>query len=850
MQKQAWVSLRLSNLLVEGMCQWVRFVENHARYTLIALIILSMLAGFISVRYSKINSDLSTLVKPSDKLTWYRDNEIYKDLFPELQQMAVVVVSGTDHGKVERSARRLLTGFRQNRKFDSVFAPSLDEFLNTRKLYFLDEANFDLWIQAGQYNYGSLLRLADSTGMTNAVFTFADQVSSVRGLPAPEPLASFAESFNGSDPEIEFRAYPRLVDEAKEKYYELISIKGQQQHEKSLPNREIVRNIHSVVDQTPIEPGVEVRLTGEVALSDEELSAGLSGIGLAGTLSLLLLLVILGVGIRSWRVIAVIFSLLLMGVILTTGFATIAVGSYNVLSLIFVVMFFGLGVDFAVHFTLRVREATAEIDINEACLVAVKDIGPALVLCMLTSMIAFLSFSPTAYRGLAELGFISAGGMFIACSLTLTLLPALFSEFGAPEQETAQLRAIEFNLNPSYVLVVATGLALIAFSFAREVRFDYSVLAMRDASTEAMATLLDLQDDKITTDYSISVLADDAEQAHDLKRRLQKLDVVGDVTLPDDFIPSDQAAKQEKLQALYELYETIEEILPSESTEGLLDAFEYLDESVTYIREEDKPLLGYLNNGLKRYVDDEEMLGRLDQQLFNGVNSELVSLRTLLKAQPFALDDVPDDLKRRMITSQGKHLMTVQPVNPLITRQATEEFINEVSRIAPNISGRSVVEWGVGNVVVGAFRFAGTVSLLCILALLILYFRNLILPIFVLVPIFLSILFTFAICQITGITLNMANILVVPLIIGLGVGTGIHVVHRYTQTGGVESVYTSSTARAVLISALTTVGAFFSLSFSPHKGAASVGLLLTIAISLLIVFTFLVLPALLRISKR
>ncbi|HKI73966.1 MAG TPA: MMPL family transporter, partial [Pseudomonadales bacterium] len=108
-------------------------------------------------------------------------------------------------------------------------------------------------------------------------------------------------------------------------------------------------------------------------------------------------------------------------------------------------------------------------------------------------------------------------------------------------------------------------------------------------------------------------------------------------------------------------------------------------------------------------------------------------------------------------------------------------------------------------------------------------------------------LFTLALCRISALSLNMANVLVIPLIIGLGVDAGIHVVHRFVTAGNIEEIYRSSTSRAVLISALTTIGTFFSLSFSPHKGAASVGMLLTIAISLMLVCTFVVLPALLRV---
>ncbi|MEZ5559786.1 MAG: MMPL family transporter [Pseudomonadales bacterium] len=189
---------------------------------------------------------------------------------------------------------------------------------------------------------------------------------------------------------------------------------------------------HEVVGATAVPDGVRVRLTGEVVLATEEIAAALEGIGIAGTVSMGLLAIILGFGVRSLRIVGGIFLLLLLlGTALTVGFATLAVGTFNTLALMFVIMFFGLGVDFAVRFAPRVRDAHAagESDLS-ATTTAAADIGPALLLCMLTSCVAFLAFVPADYRGLAELGIISAGGMVIALAPTLALLPALFGAFG------------------------------------------------------------------------------------------------------------------------------------------------------------------------------------------------------------------------------------------------------------------------------------------------------------------------------------------------------------------------------------------------------------------------------------
>lgn len=819
-------------------------LDNPKRY-LVCLFLLTLAALFISIHYGRINSDLSTLIKPSLQPDWYLNNEKYKKAFPNLHQTAVVVISGTDPQDVEQVARTLQDRLTETGNFESIFAPAIDDFLEDRKLYFLDLDLLQEWARGVDYNYGATLRLADSSGLINFIYTLADHLSANHGLPLPDPLRSLMESI-ATDKPAQLQLHALLIDTSQHTHYQLIVVKGRQNLDHQLPNAVIVRDLNQVRDTILLPGDTQIRLTGEVVLAHEEISAGLSGIGIAGIASLILLAIILGFGLRSMKLILSIFALLILGVTLTMGFATITIGSYNTLSFIFVVMFFGLGVDFAVHFTLRVKEALADNTISSAVNIAMADIGPALMLCMITSMIAFLSFVPTDYRGLGELGIISAGGMVIAFLLTVTLLPVLFKSLKIESEPMSALK-LGVQTEPKTVFLLFIFIAGAAGFIAKDLEFDYSVLAMRDASTEGMSTLLDLQQDKITTDYSISVMASNGEEAMNLKTSLVPLEVVGGVTTPLDFVPDEQLDKQLELERLLQLYSSIEEILPSESSDGLEDALAYLDEQREFLRRDDQELMQQFLIKTQRSSFD---INAADQQINSSLNRELLILRKKLSAKPFDLDAVPAHLKSVLVSSGGGFLITVQPAKELKTRQTTEEFITEVQRIVPNIAGRAVVEWGVGGVVVQAFKEAVMASLMLIFLMLIFYFRGIVLPILVLVPIATAILLTLALCQLTGLTLNMANILVVPLIIGLGVDSGIHVVHRTLHSDNVEKVMYSSTARAVLISALTTIGTFFSLSFSPHKGAASVGLLLTIAISLLVVVTFVLLPALLKLFYK
>lgn len=831
------------------MISWlVGLAARRSGWVIFGVLVLSVVSLVYTATHARINSDLSSLIRPSDDLVWYQNNEHYKDQFPYFEQTALVVVSGPDADAVDKVAVELVARLNADQHFYSVFAPGIDAFISDRAFYYLAPAQLELWLQGVEYAYGPLLRLADEASVTNFTFILADHLTANRGLPLPAPLHSISTSIGSSlgEGEVRLDVLPPLKDPDRTHFYQLIVLQGEQDLAQKMPNELLVSALRTQISTLDKPSTVDVRLSGEIPLAHEEIQAALSGVGLAGMISIALLALILGFGIRSLGFVLSIFALLGAGVVLTLGMAILVVGSFNTLSLIFVVMFFGLGVDFAAHFGLRVREARQTLPIHDALILAARDVGPALLLCMLTSSIAFLAFVPTDYVGLAELGVISAIGMGIAFFLTLTLLPALLSRVRLLQVRSDTFSLAFFLMPVRPTILVFVALIVASGWIAKDLRFDYSVLAMRDSNTEGMRTLLELQDEGITTDYSIAVLAKDATQAKQLTNQLKRLGEVSGVTGPDDLIPAKQDLKQMMVAPYLSRFNTIDEVLPAlvHSTESLNEAVAYIKESIQYARPADRELLIVLIERLTE-VNSEE-ISQIDSALLLNLTEGLEQLRLTLAATPFDLAAIPVDLSQRLISPDGEYLLSVQPSSDLGNREATTKFIDAVSFVAPNLAGRSVVEWGVGNVVVESFIEASSLAFAGIFILLAGYFRSLLLPILVFVPVGITLLLTFAICQLTGLNLNMANILVVPLIIGLGVDTGIHVVHRFV-TGAAQDLHESSTARAVVISALTTIGTFFSLSFSPHLGAASIGLLLTVAISLLVVVTFVLLPVLLKV---
>ena len=173
-----------------------------------------------------------------------------------------------------------------------------------------------------------------------------------------------------------------------------------------------------------------------------------------------------------------------------------------------------------------------------------------------------------------------------------------------------------------------------------------------------------------------------------------------------------------------------------------------------------------------------------------------------------------------------------------------------IASVAPRATGRPSVEVGLGDIVTSSFGLAISISLTTIVLMLLVVLRNPLDALLVTLPITLAAFLTTAVGVLIDQPFNMTNVMVVPLILGLGVDNGIHVFLRFRGDESLASAMGSSTPRAVLLSALTTLGAFSSLMISTHPGFRSIGVLLSVAVVFLIVCSLVVLPAMIEVRER
>jgi len=223
----------------------------------------------------------------------------------------------------------------------------------------------------------------------------------------------------------------------------------------------------------------------------------------------------------------------------------------------------------------------------------------------------------------------------------------------------------------------------------------------------------------------------------------------------------------------------------------------------------------------------------------------LEDLRLALEADRVELEDLPEDVRAQWLTADGQARVLVRPAWQIEDNGELRAFAQAILAEVPHATGTPIVVVEGGRAVVQAFEQASALALVLITILLAVVLRNLRDVILVLAPVALAAVLSAASAVLLGLSLNFANVIVLPLLLGLGVSGAIHVVMRERQQGDMVG---SSTPRAVVFSGLTTIASFGSLALSDHLGLASMGQLLSIAIVWSLVCSLVVLPSMLALS--
>ena len=844
----------------------VKACTRFAYVTVLVALVLAVAAGFYTARHFEINTDINTLISP--KLDWRQRDNQFDQAFDRDRTILAVVDGPTPELTSAASAalEQKLSG--DSRHFESVQALGGGEFFEKNGLFFLPVA--EVGRLTSQFESAAPLieiMAGDPSlrGLTGALET------GLAGLKRGEfKLDSTARPFNlisqtvedvlnkgsGTFSWRELVSDEPLTDSDRRAF---IEFKPRLDFNALEPGKAATDAIRQAARGLNLagEYGARVRLTGPVPMADEEFATVQDGAVANGIGTILVVLFILWMALHSSKIIFAVFANLFIGLSITTAIGLMMVGSLNLLSIAFAVLFVGLGVDFGIQFSVRYRsERFKGEDLTGALAKAAERSAVPLSLAAMATASGFLSFLPTDYKGVSELGQIAGVGMLMAFLSSITVLPALLRLLNPPGEKEpvgyAFLAPVDHFLEKHRVIIIVgtllvaiAGLPLLYF-----LRFDFNPINLRNPKVESIATFLDLRKDPNTGANAINVMTNSEAGVKQIEARLEKVPEVLSVRSLDSFVPEDQPAK---LKLIAQGAKVLNPALNPDS----IDAAPSDEENVEALKETVESLRKAAGDGKGpgavaslRLADALSKLADSNQATRDKVQAVFVAplkivldqLKNSLQAQPVTLETLPADLVSSWKAKNGLERVEALPRGDPNDNETLRKFAAAVLAAEPNAIGGPVSILKSGDTVVQAFIHAGITALVVIGFLLWLALRRVTDVLLTLVPLLVAGAVTLEICVLIGLPLNFANIVALPLLLGVGVAFKIYYVTAWRS--GRTNLLQSSLTRAIFFSAMTTATAFGSLWLSSHPGTASMGKLLALSLVTTLAAVLLFQPAL------
>lgn len=872
---------RAPDWLRSALARWVGAVQAHALWVVLLAVIAAVAMLHFTVSHLSIDTDNEHLLAAN--LPFRQASLQLNQQFPQLSHQIVIVIDGDSPDLAAQAQQRLVAALQaQPQLFSAIFAPETDPFFRRNGLLYLSPKQLESLSDKVTQAQPFLGALNSDPSLHGLFFLLGNALTQPpsSGFDLNPVLRQIGSTFQAAQDhrfyQMSWRNLMGATPGEDEPNRRFIALSPHVDYTQLLPAAHAINAIRDLGRELQLDAahGLRMRLTGEVPMEHEELQTASQGAGLALGSAMVMVAILLWLGLRSLRLVAAAVLTLVYGLLTTAAFAALAVGHLNLISVAFGVLYVGLGIDYALYLCMQLRELMGKgMPVSLAVPEAAAEVGGFMFVCAATTSLGFLAFIPTAFTAIAELGLIAGAGMFISLFLSLSLLPALIA-LAPPSVPKIKARASGSSAALAKVLdlpyrharalwVGAAVLAVGAASLLPRLSFDFNPLDLRDPHTESVATFRELLADPNIPALTLSAMASDPADAKQLAARLSALPLVKQTLQLSDFVPVDQ---QTKLSTLSDLSfamgpDFVGSAAPvikgdeASDTQAVADLGRHLAEW--------KPVAGLQQTAasLRQQVesfqlqlrshpaDRSSLLGSLRGDLLGALPDQIQGIKTALTATAVTPQDLPADLIRRWRADDGHLRIEIWPRERLDNNPAMERFVDQVHAVAPGAVGPPVMALESGRTMVVAFRQAFIYSFIAITLLLLVLLRSLTDTLLVLIPLAMAGLLTAAGTVLLRIPFNFANIIALPLILGVGVDYGVYIVQRGRRAASAHvNILQTSTARAVLFGALITMANFGNLALAKHPGMVSMGLLLTVGLAMTLLSALVLLPSLLTLG--
>ena len=831
------------------------------------------------------------------------DYRAYRAEFGD-QEEIVAVIESDDAEKSTHAADALYARLNEDKSvFREVFYPGGLPFFRTNGLLFMPLEDIRR-LRATLTMAAPVLRELATAPSVQTLFTsLTGQIDVYLESGDPDDLASLTfmlttldkgfKAFGGNGKTMSMDSFlkggddntkPSMLESAgKQQVITMLPIKVEGSFVASEKSIKAARSALNDILKKPEFKGVTAGLTGVPVLEYEEMATSQRDLQIATILSLVLTVILLLFAFRGpLNVIAAMVSLI-VGICLSFGFATMAVGHLNILSMVFAIMLIGLGIEYGIQVVLRYQEelnngATGQKAIEIGLTTNIRSI----IMAAATVAMAFATFAFTDFKGIAELGIIASGGVFICVLATFTVLPAmlvLLERFRKPLSSPGAVPQSHLSKHSIFDIIFARPKVVIAATLLLStgclyptltMRFDYNLMNLQAKGLQSVEYAYKLMRSKENSGYFAVVTARDKAEALSLTERLEKLPAVDHVVSTLTFVPEQQKEKLAELAALRAVMADVrpvpyEEKLQLMALPAVFENFRNRVERLAKVLEaqktpQAKPIRTFLVTLDSFFTTlekekDKNALGMLREfqgGMFAELPDKLKMMKESLEAVPINESDVPPELIQRFVGRSGKLLLQVAARKEIFEREPLQEFVTQVKGVVPNATGEPVMVLESLTVLRDSYLKAFIYAFIGIAAILLINFRSIRYALLGTLPLAAGLLLMIGGMRLMGVFFNSANIIVLPLILGVGIDSAIYIINRYRQ--GDETpvqVATRSAGIGVFLNALTILFSFGALMVAHHQGVFSIGAVMSLGMVASVTVFLAFLPALLTLwGKR
>lgn len=836
-------------ILNDKLNKFLFFFLLRPKITIISFIIAAFFSLFYAYENIVIVTDTDKLI--SNELPFKKKQKELKQKFPILSNNIVIVLESKDGKLLKIKTNEILKALEKNsERLDFFFSPNFDEFYKKNSLLLVSESKRDEIINklyAQQPFISEIINNPRLKGLNNLLDLSLKNLKSESSPKDQKSIKKLNDTiliFNKSLSEKNKVVWKEVFSENILRNFIFLKI-----NDKALLNNQF-SHIYKLINefQKKSDGNLNISFTGGLALDYEEADSVVKGASKSGFLSILVVFIILFLAFRNLILIALLVITIILGLFITLGLTTFFIGSLNIISVAFAVLFIGISVDFGIQFCLRSYEHKNYSPKNIQ--LAVKNISFSLFIVSITSIIGFLSFVPTDYKGLSELGIISSIGLLVGLIANIIFLPScciilnkkiksvsVSKKLFFFEIHKAILKKSNFFLI-FLVFVLASGIFLMRF-----INFDSDPMKLKDQKSQSVILALKLMEQNPSSDYTISVFKKEIDNKK--IEELLKNDIIKNIFRLNSLEFSDEI--KDELEYLNFLYKKEKSYFFSDYSE-LKKLKQILNKVINL---DIKPISVNAELLLKKLekINSSEDFKKVQNLWFENFDELFLDITRLINIDSNASGNIPELFMKRYISDDGYERIEVIPAKNLQNRENLSEFVTYVKSYFPEATGMPIIQFEAGNVVVNSFIFALTTSVFFLLIFIYLIFRKLKIVLLCILPLIFSVIFASTLMRILQIDLNFANMISLPLLFSLGTSYSIYIIKRSVDLRSIDKTLKSSTPNAVFFSGLTTIGSFAMLSFSSHNGTSSMGILLFISLFSALFSCLIILPVMIKKIK-